>query len=310
VEESRKSTTNEPASGPETTPTSPPTDPDQEEEQATPCGFRAVATASQLTSVFEPVARLVDECRLHASNDGVEITAVDAAMVGMVQVDAGHSMFHSLAADCTLGIPLDRLLNVLAMAESDDSIVQFSLDEHTRKLDIVVDDLEFSLTLIDPDTIRKEPEIPDLNLPATATVQTNALKRGIQAAGIVDGNCSFEADAATDSLTFHAAGTSDRVDYELTEADELEAFAMADPRTHDTDSEYSFTEPDGRPDDLAPAAVKSTFSLDYLQDVRQVLPADSTVEVSVGTEYPVRVAFALADGGVDVEYLLAPQITT
>jgi hypothetical protein len=30
----------------------------------------------------------------------------------------------------------------------------------------------------------------------------------------------------------------------------------------------------------------------------------------VGTEYPIRVAFAPADGGVDVEYLLAPQITT
>jgi hypothetical protein len=30
----------------------------------------------------------------------------------------------------------------------------------------------------------------------------------------------------------------------------------------------------------------------------------------VSTEYPVRVVFALADGGVNVEYLLAPQITT
>jgi len=85
---------------------------------------------------------------------------------------------------------------------------------------------------------------------------------------------------------------------------------MADPRTHDPDSEYSLADAENRPDGLNPATIKSAFSLDYLQDIRQVLPDGSTVDISVGAEYPIRVAFALADGDIDIEYLLAPQVTT
>lgn len=274
--------------------------------------FQAAATAGDIEAVFEPVARLVDECRVQLSEDSIEIAAIDAANVAMVQVAAENALFHSFrASESTLGVPLDRFLEILGMAGSDDSLVQMQLNPETRKLDIVVDDIEYSMALLDPDTIKAEPDIPDVTLPATFEVASSALKQGFKACDMVSENCLIEADAESESVTISADGDTDSVNYWIkSRDDDLVSFEMDDPREHTPESEVDVLDEDSRPDDLTAAAVRSIFSLDYLKDMRVVYPSDSPVGISLGTEFPVRTEFSLGGGEVDVEYLLAPRIGT
>jgi hypothetical protein len=65
---------------------------------------------------------------------------------------------------------------------------------------------------------------------------------------------------------------------------------------------------DGRPEGLPDEAVQSSFSLDYLKDMRPVFPNEGHLEFTLGDNLPLDLAFSLADGSVDVQYHLAPRI--
>jgi proliferating cell nuclear antigen len=273
--------------------------------------LRAAASAEDVKHLFEPVARLVDECRVHLSSSGVEIRAADPANVAMVDLQADPELFHSFqASEGTLGIPLERLLSVLKMADSDSSLVEFHLDYETRKLLVVVDGVEYSMALLDPQSIRKEPDIPDFEPPASGELGASVLKQGIKATDMVGDSCRLRANRAKESLMISADGDTDSVEYKLGPTDDgLESFAMDDtwqPPSEDSDEPST----DGRPDGLSDEAVQSSFSLDYLKDMRPVLPNDGNLEFTLGDNLPLDLAFSLADGSVDVKYLLAPRIQT
>ena len=60
--------------------------------------------------------------------------------------------------------------------------VQLELDEESHKLKIGVGSLSYTLSLIDPTAIRKEPRIPELDLPAHVTLPGLELRRAVKAA--------------------------------------------------------------------------------------------------------------------------------
>jgi len=271
--------------------------------------LRAAAPAEDVKHLFEPAARLVDECRVHLSASGVEIRAADRSNVAMVDVQADPELFHSFeATEGTLGVPLDRLLSAIGMADSNTSLVEFHLNYETRKLMVVVDGIEYSMALLDPNTIRKEPDIPDFDPPASGELDASVLKQGIKATDMVADECLLRANRATESLTISASGDTDGVEYVLERTDDgLESFAMDDSWQAPSDNP---DEPstDGRPDSLPDEAVQSSFSLDYLKDMRSVFPNEGTLEFTIGDNLPLDLAFSLAEESVDVQYLLAPRI--
>ena len=50
------------------------------------------------------------------------------------------------------------------------------------------------------------------------------------------------------------------------------------------------------------------FPLDYFSNIVKAIPAGTVVRVELDNDYPVKLVFALADGQVKVNYLLAPRI--
>ena len=125
--------------------------------------FSAIVEASTLTDALDSVRVLVDECKIHLNEGGLAIQAVDPANVGMVSLDLQVSAFESYDADGgVIGVNLTRLEDIAGMANSGD-LVHLELDEETRKLNIRFDGLSYTLALIDPDSIRQEPDIPDLD---------------------------------------------------------------------------------------------------------------------------------------------------
>jgi len=243
--------------------------------------FEAIVSASTLGDALDSVSVLVDECKIRLNEDGLAVRAVDPANVGMVDLDLGAGAFESYEADGgVIGVNLARLEDIVGMASSDD-LVHLELDEETRKLHIQMDGLSYTLALIDPDSIRQEPDIPDLDLAAEIVVEGAQLGRGITAADMVSDHIRLRVDAGEEAFYVEAQGDTDDVDLELG-ADDLI--------------------------DLTPGAADSLFSLDYLKDMNKAIPADAEVTVELGEEFPVKLHYEFAEGLGRVTYMLAPRI--
>lgn len=241
-----------------------------------------IIPAGTLTDALDPVTALVEECKLQLDDNGLSITAVDPANVGMVDMSIEAGAFETYEASGeTLGINLDRFTDVLSMADSGD-LVHCELNEETRKLDIDIGGLSYTLALIDPDTIRQEPDIPDLDLDATIVLPSDALSRGVTAAQLVGEHITLQ--AAADDKTFNMLAEGDTDDVCVThDGDELLSANVAE-------------------------SCESLFSLDYLSDMESAIPGDTQVSLLLGTEFPVKLRYSLDDGRVSVVNMLAPRI--
>lgn len=243
--------------------------------------FKAIVDAETLQAALDSVGVLVDECKIHLEEDGIQIRAVDPANVGMVDLELAASAFESYEADGGLiGVNLTRLEDIANMADSD-QLINLELDEETGKLHISTDGLEYTLALIDPDSIRKEPDLPDLDLPARIVVEGRDIDRAVKAADMVSDHIALGVDEDTETFYVDAEGDTDDVHFEL-----------------------------GRDDliDLQVGTAHSLFSLDYLKDMNRAIPKDAEVTISLGEEFPVKLHFEIAEGEGQVNYMLAPRI--
>jgi proliferating cell nuclear antigen len=243
--------------------------------------FDAIVRADTLQATLDSVGVLVEECKIHLDENGLEIRAVDPANVGMVDLTLEAEAFESYEADGGLiGVNLTRLSDIAGMADSD-QLVHLELDEETRKLQISIDGLEYTLALIDPDSIRDEPDLPDLDLPADIVIEGRDIDRAVTAADMVSDHIELGVDTGSDVFYVAAEGDTDDVHLEL-----------------DTDDLI----------DLTAGEAASLFSLDYLQDMDRAIPKDAEVALELGEEFPVKLHFDIAQGGGSVTYMLAPRI--
>ncbi|MFP4217532.1 MAG: DNA polymerase sliding clamp, partial [Salinarchaeum sp.] len=226
--------------------------------------FKAIVSAETLQETLDSVSVLVDECKIRLEETEVSIRAVDPANVGMVDLTLDADAFESYQADGgIIGVDLTRLENIAGMADKG-QLVELELDEQTRKLEIRIDGLEYTLALIDPDSIRQEPDIPDLDLPAEISLAGGEIDRAVTAAEMVSDHIALGVDADTEVFYVDAEGDTDDVHVEMT-ADDLIG--------------------------LESGPAHSLFSLDYLADMNKAIPKDAEVTVELGEEFPVKMHF-------------------
>jgi len=241
-------------------------------------GFSAIVSADTLADTIDAVDCLVDECKINLERDGLEIRAVDAANVGMVDLALGAAAFESYAASGgTIGVNLERLGDVVGMANSGD-LVHLHLDSETRKLYIDAGGLSYTLALIDPDSIRQEPDIPELDLPTTTRLPAGEIERGVTAADLCSDHITLGAD--DDAFLMTAEG----------DTDDVRVAVFSEDCARHTTSE----------------SVRSMFSLEYLDDMTGPMAGDVTVRL--GDEFPVKMHWDYAEGHGEVTMMLAPRI--
>ncbi len=243
--------------------------------------FNAIVSADTLTDTLDSVGVLVEECKIHLEEDGFEIRAVDPANVGMVDLSLSAAAFESYEADGgVIGVNLSRLEDIAGMADAG-QLVHLELDEETRKLHISIDGLEYTLALIDPDSIRQEPDIPDLDLSSEIVAEGADIDRSVKASDMVSDHIALGVDSGDEQFYVDAEGDTDDVHLELTAEDLI---------------------------DLQAGDAHSLFSLDYLKDMNKAIPNDAEVTVELGQEFPVKIHFSIAEGEGTVTYMLAPRI--
>ncbi|MDN5340907.1 MAG: proliferating cell nuclear antigen [Euryarchaeota archaeon] len=243
--------------------------------------LKATIDAEIFRESIDAIAALVTECRLHTAEDQIRTRSVDTANVAMVSLELQSTAFNSFSATTgELGLDIAKMKNILGMMGKGDALT-LNLLEDERKLELSFGGYRYSISLLDVNTIRKDPNPPGIDLPGKAVLSGEALNNAIKAAAVISDKIALGIDP--DAMTFYmeAEGDTDHIKLALGE-DELVA--------------------------LNPVRARSLFSIDYLKDMGRVMARADKVEVHLGIDHPVRFVFDIADGNGRVEYLLAPRI--
>lgn len=243
--------------------------------------LKATIDAETFRESIDAVAALVTECRLHVDDTGIRTCAVDTANVAMVSLELGTDAFETYeAAPEELGIDIAKMKGILGMMSKGD-LLTLNLAEESHKLELSFGSYQYSVTLLDINTIRKDPNPPAIELPGMVELEGSALSSAIKAADVISDKIALGINEATETFYMMAEGDTDHIRLELGRDQVI---------------------------DLKPAEVRSLFSLDYLKDMGKVMARAEKVKAEIGVDHPVRFIFDLADGNGHIEYLLAPRI--
>ena len=243
--------------------------------------LKATIDADILKESIDALSALVTECRLHTDENGVITRAVDTANVAMVSLTLKKEAFESYSSSKSeLGLDIAKMKNVFTMMGKND-IITLELPENSHKLKISFEGYRYSLTLLDPNTIRKDPNPPNIDLPGKVVLPGAELNNAIKAATVVSDKIALGIDPQAQIFYMTAEGDTDHIRREFGK------------------DEVNF---------LNGVEARSLFSLDYLKDMGRVMSRAAEVEVSLGTDHPAKFSFYIASGNGRVEYLLAPRI--
>jgi len=223
----------------------------------------------------------VTECRLHTDENGMITRAVDTANVAMISLTLKKEAFESYSSTKNeLGLDIAKMKNIFGMMGKND-IITLELPEESHKLKISFEGYRYSLTLLDANTIRKDPNPPNIDLPGKVVLSGAELNNAIKAASVVSDKIALGIDPAAQVFYMTAEGDTDHIRREFGKG------------------EVNF---------LNAVEARSLFSLDYLKDMGKVMNRAAEVEVSLGMDHPAKFSFYIAGGNGHVEYLLAPRI--
>lgn len=247
--------------------------------------------------LLKPITALVDEAKLQFDSDGLSVTAVDVANVAMIHLDAPSDAFdtYDLDAAVTVGSPVGDLATAVSdarLGKRTDDPVSLRLSQSSTTVDVTREYDGTTLTQsgehlnIDPDSIRQEPDVPDLDLSATATLSPAAFNAAV---------------GHVDAVADHAVVTA--ADGQLVIAAE----------TEEATGQYGTAAQVDVPVDGIDEPVRSTFSLDYLTDIARALVDAKVDDVTLrfGDELPLFAEFErTADETTlyDGQFMVAPRI--
>ncbi len=251
----------------------------------------AAINPDSLMKALEPVTTLVDEAKLHVSENGIHTKAVDPANVGMVEMHLGRDEFEELETDeLVLGVNLKMFMRQIQdIADEpvgdEEQTLHLELNEETRRVSIwaTPGSMEFTMSLIDPESIRQEPDIPEMDLPGQVQVMSSYFDHAVKTAKNYSEHITLGMN--DDDGTFYMSANGDTDDWEAVLEDDHHAVHS-----------------------LETATVKSIFSLDYFDDIRKGIPSNVSVDMEMGEEFPVRIMFDFLDSNAAVTYMIAPRI--
>jgi len=241
--------------------------------------FQTKVKSEVLKEVVDIVGTLVDEAKFSVGKEGIALKAVDPAHVAMVDLSLDKGAFEEYKADeCELGIDIDKLKEVLKLARAGD-IIGIKHDEEKNKLILNVGNITRRMSLVDTAGL-SDPKVPNLDLPAKISIRVDELKQGIRASESVSDHLALI--SSPDGFEMFSEGDTDSVNLKLSK-DLLEKLDCKEK-------------------------VRSLFPLDYFSNIVKVISTPTTVTLSLGSDYPVKLEFNFADEKGRVTYLLAPRI--
>ncbi len=258
--------------------------------------FEAKIDANVLRECIESITAIVDEGKLKIAEDGFKLRAVDPANVAMVSFELQTDAFDEFRfvakepgaeseteattesrAETEIGIDFVKLLSILGIGGREE--VELELDEHAQKLFTRMGSLAYTISLLDPSSLRKEPKVPELEFPVQVIIETEEFRRTIRAAEKIGDHIVLGVDGEV--FYMEAEG----------EMDKLRLGLRKEQLIH-----------------LTPGTLHSLYSLDYISAMSKGMSHAENITLNLGKDYPLQIEFEVAEGKGKVSYLLAPRI--
>lgn len=246
--------------------------------------FAADALPGTWADVLARIAAAgVNEFRFDADGEGLHTRATDPATVAMADVTLRPDGFDAFdAADCYVGVDINALDDAIDLASSDE-LVSVTFDPETGMFTVDGAGFTYDLAGIDAESVRQEPDVPNLDLDAACDVPAGWLDTAIGGADMVSDHVDITVDPDAERVTIAADGDTDALTFEQGFADIHVGW---------------------RPD----APVTSRYSVEYLDEIVDALDTDRSTRIEVGEEFPLRIEQGFADGHGDCTYMVAPRI--
>jgi proliferating cell nuclear antigen len=258
--------------------------------------FEAKIDANVLRECIESITAIVDEGKLKIAEDGFKLWAVDPANVAMVSFALQSDAFDDFRfaakeaesgaeaegtteskAETEIGIDFVKLLGILGIGGREE--VELELDEHAQKLFTRMGSLAYTISLLDPSSLRKEPKVPELEFPVQVIIETEEFRRTIRAAEKIGDHIVLGVDGEV--FYMEAEG----------EMEKLRLGLRKEQLIH-----------------LTPGTLHSLYSLDYISAMSKGMSHAENITLNLGKDYPLQIEFEVAEGKGKVSYLLAPRI--
>ena len=249
--------------------------------------FEARIDASVLRECIESITAVVDEGKLRIAEDGLKLRAVDPANVAMVSFELHRDAFDDFrfksesggesTTAAEVGIDFVKLRGILEIGGREE--VDLKLDEQAQKLFTRMGSLAYTISLLDPSALRKEPKVPELEFPVQVIIETEEFRRTIRAAEKIGDHIMLGVDG--EEFYMQVEG----------EMDKLRLGLRKEQLIH-----------------LTPGTLHSLYSLDYISAMSKGMSHAANITLNLGKDYPLQIDFEVAEGKGKVSYLLAPRI--
>jgi proliferating cell nuclear antigen len=240
--------------------------------------MQAVVKAEYLKTFFDSVATLVAESRLYFGENGIRAVAVDGANVAMVIAEIPRESMEAYSVDVpkAVGVDFERV-NKILKAVGSESVEIAVRDSFTVR----GKGMEYSIALIDPSALRKEPNEPNLNFAVKVAMGARDFRNAVLAVDKIARDVILRADS--NGFYVEGKGDTDRISIAFGAKDLLE---------------------------FTPAEARSMYDLEYVKSFCRISGAGDLLTLQFGSKYPARFSFRLCADKVKVDYILAPKIET
>ena len=228
--------------------------------------------------IHNAIAAVYDECLLNFTENQLKTILVDPSNVLMGSIEVDKSVFKSYNVDeiKTVGYTLNCFgdsdeLNMFLDSETNHKF-SFHHEGDKSKMKLIHDIFIDEITLPEGGWLRRQPRIPDLDLPYTFDLPVSILKKIIKRGEffrfVVEDN-HLICDGEPDDMKWHTK-------------------PMRINPTNDTNARYGTI---------------------FIKDIAKAIPDTvDTVKISMDSDFPCTIEFNICDGKVPVKYLLAPRI--
>jgi len=245
-----------------------------------------MSDAKLLRDMATAISILVDEATFKIDPENLKLRAMDPSRVAMVDFEWPKTIFDEYI--CTeptkMCINITELLKLIRRAGKDE-VVELSLDEKTRRLQVkITGKYTRNFTMPTLEAAEEEVPTPKITFNVRAKATTEGLRQAIEDAQLVSDHVRIEADP--EKLIFNASGDLMGATIELQKGSD----ALLD---------LEAKEPS-----------KATFSLSYLLEI--IKAASSTSEIATlefSSDMPIKLDFQQTKEG-KLMFYLAPRIET
>ena len=299
----------------------------QDDEQE-PTAVHVRTGGDLLKSVTNVLDVLVDECKFRFEAGGADdaearVRAVDFANVGMVDLHVPAAAFdaYEVPESHVVGLDLNRLETTTGYARkggnSDENPGDAVLIEQVgRRIYVRVEPDDRmtrtgSFMSIDPDSIRQEPDLPNLSLPWTGEVDATQYRDALREIKKTFDYCRLAPvveEVGNGSLSGGPQGYLSM--YAMERGERKPAGKSSKEKFVRAEDEFRTQEKVLSGDSGANADDASLFSLDYLKDMADALvrAGFDDVTLRLGDEFPIKMEFHESRWGISGEFMLAPRI--